>query len=449
VTLSAISPETEAYAAAFDEISGSARTRAEAPWIRKLRSDAFARFQELGFPAHDDEAWRYTSVTPVTRTTWRTPPAQPRGHRFPTVPLDLSAKLRLVFVNGRWSKDLSSDGPLPEGLELSSMAAVVRDHPDWLQPFLGRHAGWEKSPFTAWNTAFFEDGAFVRIRRDTVLREPIELVFIAEGNPGDGAEPPVSHVRNLIVADPHSEASVVETYVGDGLTLTNAVTEVALETGASLEHYKVQRESLAAVHVQTIAATASPSSRYTSNNIALGSSLARTEIGVVLDGAGAECALNGLFLGGGGQHLDNRTTIDHAKPHGSSREVYKGILDGRARGVFHGTILVRKDAQKTDAIQTNKNLLLSREALVNSTPALEIFADDVKCKHGSTIGQLDATAMFYLRSRGIGEEDARAILTWAFAEDVVRRIRIPQIRAGVEAALGLRLPGADAAVGAQ
>jgi Fe-S cluster assembly protein SufD len=176
--------------------------------------------------------------------------------------------------------------------------------------------------------------------------------------------------------------------------------------------------------------------------------MARTDISVVLDGAGAECSLNGLFVGGGTQHLDTHTMIDHAKPHGSSRELYKGILDGRARGVFHGTILVRKDAQKTDAIQTNKNLLLSKEALVNSTPALEIFADDVKCKHGSTIGQLDATAMFYLRSRGIGEDDARAILTWAFAEDVVRRIRVPQIRAGVEAALGLRLPGADSASGA-
>jgi Fe-S cluster assembly protein SufD len=444
VTLSALSRDTEAYAAAFEQIAGSARARAEAPWLRKLRSDAFARFQELGFPAPDDEAWKYTSVAPVTRTTWQIAPPEPRRHRFPTIPLDLSASLRLVFVNGRFSKELSSDlAALPEGVELASIAVVVRDHPDWLQPFLGRHASSEKSAFTAWNMAFFEDGAFVRIRRDAALREPVELVFIAEAEPGAG--PFVSHVRNLIVADPHSEAAVVETYVGDGLSLTNAVTEVALETGAALHHYKVQRESLEAVHLQTIAAAASPSSRYTSHNVALGSSLARTEIGVVLDGAGAECELNGLFVGGGSQHLDTHTMIDHAKPHGSSRELYKGILDGRARGVFHGTILVRKDAQKTDAMQTNKNLLLSREALVNSTPALEIFADDVKCRHGSTIGQLDAAAMFYLQSRGIGEEDARAILTWAFAEDVVRRIRIPQIRAGVEAALGLRLPGAEGA----
>jgi Fe-S cluster assembly protein SufD len=442
VTFSALSRDTEAYAADFEKAAGTARARAEAAWLRKLRSDAFARFQELGFPRPDDEAWKYTSVTPVTRTVWRTAPPEPRRHRFPTVPLDLSAAVRLVFVNGRFSKSLSSEGPLPDGLEVSSMAAVLRDHPDWLQPFLGSRASWEKSPFAAWNTAFFEDGAFVRIRRDAVLREPVEIVFIAEAEPG--SEPCVSHVRNLILADPHSQASVVETYVGDGLSLTNAVTEVALETGAALEHYKVQRESLEAVHVQTIAATASPSSRYTSNHVALGSALARTEIAVVLDGPGAECELNGLFVGSGTQHLDTHTLIDHAKPHGSSRELYKGILGGRARGVFHGTILVRKDAQKTDAIQTNKNLLLSREALVNSTPALEIFADDVKCKHGSTIGQLDAAAMFYLQSRGIGEEDARAILTWAFAEDVVRRIRIPQIRAGVEAALGLRLPGADA-----
>jgi len=442
VTVSAVSRDTEAYAATFEEIAGGARARSEAPWIRKLRSDAFARFQEAGFPAPDDEAWKYTSVVPVTRTTWQIAPPEPRRHRFPTIPLDLSASLRLVFVNGRLSKELSSNvAALPEGVELASMAAVVRDHPGWLEPFLGRHASSEKSAFTAWNTAFFEDGAFVRIRRDAALREPVELVFIAESEPEAG--PFVSHVRNVIVAGPHSEATVVETYVGDGLSLTNAVTEVALETGAALHHYKVQRESLESVHLQTIAANASPSSRYTSHNVALGSALARTEIGVVLDGAGAECELNGLFVGGGSQHLDTHTMTDHAKPHGSSRELYKGILDGRARGVFHGTILVRKDAQKTDAMQTNKNLLLSREALVNSTPALEIFADDVKCRHGSTIGQLDAAAMFYLQSRGIGEEDARAILTWAFAEDVVRRIRIPQIRAGVEAALGLRLPGAE------
>ena len=443
MTLSAVSRDTEAYAAAFEEAASSVRSRAEAPWIRKLRSDAFALFQEVGFPGPDDEAWKYTSLAPVTRNVWRTAAPEPRGHRFPTIPLDLFAPARLVFVNGRLSKNLSSDpAALPEGVELASLAAVLRDHPDWAQPFLGRRASPEKSAFTAWNTASFEDGAFVRIRRDAVLREPVELVFIAEAEAG--SPPCVSHVRNLIVADPHSEASVVETYVGDGLSLTNAVTEVALETGSSIEHYKVQRESLQAVHIQTIAATASPSSRYTSHNVALGSALARTDIGVVLDGAGAECELNGLFVGGGSQHLDTHTMIDHAKPHGSSRELYKGILDGRARGVFHGTILVRKDAQKTDAIQTNKNLLLSREALVNSTPALEIFADDVKCKHGSTIGQLDAAAMFYLQSRGIGEEDARAILTWAFADDVVRRIRIPQIRAGVEAALGLRLPGGDA-----
>jgi Fe-S cluster assembly protein SufD len=222
----------------------------------------------------------------------------------------------------------------------------------------------------------------------------------------------------------------------------NAVTEISVGDGASVEHSKIQRESSDAFHVQTIAAGLDRGSQFTSHNVALGAALARTDIGVVFGGEGGDCTLNGLFLGDGDQTLDTHTIIDHAKPHCTSRELYKGILDGRSRGVFHGTILVRKDAQKTDAFQTNKNLLLSKDARVHSTPALEILADDVKCRHGSTIGQLDAAALFYLRSRGIGEEDARALLTWAFASDVAARLTVPEVRAEVERALGLRLPGA-------
>jgi Fe-S cluster assembly protein SufD len=219
------------------------------------------------------------------------------------------------------------------------------------------------------------------------------------------------------------------------------VTEVILGEGAVLEHYKVQRESLAAFHVQTIQVSQGRASNYISHNLCLGSALARTDWNVVFEGEGGECALNGLFLAGGSQHMDNHTLIDHAVPHCASRELYKGILDGRARGVFHGKIIVRPNAQKTDAMQTNKNLLLSREALVNSTPALEILADDVKCRHGSTIGQLDANALFYLRSRGIGERQARALLTYGFAADVAGRIRIPAVREEIEKALGLALTG--------
>jgi Fe-S cluster assembly protein SufD len=237
---------------------------------------------------------------------------------------------------------------------------------------------------------------------------------------------------------------LIETYLGAGSAgssyWTNAVTEILVRDGALVEHTKMQQESLSGFHLQTISVMQERASRFTSHDIAFGAALARTDLAVRFDGEGGECTLNGLFVGAGTQLLDTHTLIDHAKPHCSSRELYKGILDDKSRGVFHGTILVRPDAQKTDAIQTNKNLLLSREALVDSTPALEIFADDVKCKHGSTIGQLDPTALFYLRSRGIGESDARALLTWAFAEDVARRISVPEVRAAVETALAGRLP---------
>jgi len=433
----ALSPGTdlsqEIAAAAFDRLR--TRARGEAGWLQELRREAFARFQALGFPTPHDESWKYTNVAPIARIAWE--PVSPDADSSLPVPAGV-AGIRLAFVNGRWSRALSSSSALPAGLVVLSLAEVTRDHPEWLEAHLSRRAAWEKNAFTAWNTAFLEDGAFVRIARGVAIAGPIHLLFLSEQT---GA-PAVSHPRNVIVAERGAQASVVETYVGEGVSLTNSVTELFVGDGASIEHSKVQRESSDAFHVQTIAAGLDRGSQFTSHNVALGASLARTDIGVLFEGEGGDCTLNGLFLGGGAQTLDTHTIIDHAKPHCTSRELYKGILDGRSRGVFHGTILVRKDAQKTDAFQTNKNLLLSKEALVNSTPALEIFADDVKCRHGSTIGQLDAAALFYLRSRGIGEEDARALLTWAFASDVAARLTVPEVRAEVERALGLRLPGA-------
>jgi Fe-S cluster assembly protein SufD len=246
----------------------------------------------------------------------------------------------------------------------------------------------------------------------------------------------------LIVAGERSQASIVQVFEGSGRYFTNAVTEIEVGPGASLEHTLLQREGEPAAHVHFVAARVARAGRLVSNNVSLGSALARTDLSATLDGEGAEVAMNGLFLGRGAQHLDNHTTIDHAKPHTSSRELYKGIMDGASRGVFHGTILVRPDAQKTDAIQTNKNLLLSREALVNSTPALQIFADDVKCKHGSTTGQLDETALFYLTARGIGRAEARAMLTRAFAEDAAARISAPEVRAEIDGEIAARLAGA-------
>ena len=381
---------------------------AAAPWLAELKRRAFARFEELGFPTAHDEDWRSTGLQLITSTAW-TRARHDQEFRF--LP--------------------------PAGVRVSPLAQALRE----AEPHLARIAGFEHSAFTALNTACFEDAIVLEILPGAVITQPIEIVLRSP----DAGRPEVSYPRVLVLAGERSQASIVQTFTGEGRSFTNAVTEIALGQGAILEHTLLQRESDAACHVHTLAARQARASRFTSHNIALGSALARTDLRVALEAEGAECTLYGLFVGKGAQHLDMHTTIDHASPRCVSRELYKGILDGAARGVFHGRILVRKDAQKTDAVQTNKNLLLSRQALVNSTPALEILADDVKCRHGSTTGQLDAAALFYLRSRGIGEQAARALLTWAFAADVAERIRVPSVRAEVERELGLLLAGAPMA----
>jgi Fe-S cluster assembly protein SufD len=386
-------------------------------------------------------------VQPIARTPFV--PAQPGRPVEPLLPR-LPGSIELVFVDGRFSETLSAHGGAVDGVRVGSLRQALGSSPERIEPYLSRIAGIQKSSFTALNTAVFEDGALIEVARGAVVRDPIHLLFVST----EGARASVSHPRSLILLGQNSQATVVESYVGESAPLTpalsrreregapyftNAVTEIALSEGSILDHYKLERESGQAYHVHALEVRQERSTQLTQHNLALGGQLARTDVNVLLDGPGADCVLNGLFVGRGAQHLDNHTVIDHAKPHGTSRELYKGILDGKARGVFHGKIIVRPNAQKTDAMQTNKNLLLSREALVNSTPALEIFADDVKCKHGSTIGQLDPTALFYLRSRGIGEEQARDLLTYAFAADVAGRIRIPAIRAEVEEFLGAAL----------
>jgi Fe-S cluster assembly protein SufD len=426
---------TSLYREAFAAFGKS--RRAEPEWLAELRRRAFARFEELGFPTPRMEAWKYTGVAPIARTAFRAAElaGEPAGV---AVPEFAAAGPRLVFVNGTFRRDLSSV-PADGSLTVSSLRQALAERGEALERHLARQADWEDHAFTAWNTAFFTDGAFLEIPRGAVLPAPIELLFLARA----GAEPIAAHPRNLIVVGPQSQAVIVERYAGRGDPyLTNAVTEISVGEGAVLDHTKLQRESPAGYHVHTIQARLESRASFTSHNVALGAALARTDINVLFDGEGGECTLNGLFIGEDSQHLDTHTFIDHARPHCGSRELYKGILDEKSRGVFHGTIVVRPGAQKTDAMQTNKNLLLSSEALVDSTPALEIFADDVKCKHGSTIGQLDANALFYLRSRGIAEREARAILTYAFAADVAGRLRLPAVRAEIEELLAARLSGA-------
>jgi len=416
-------------------------------WLTKIRRAGMERFREMGFPTVRDDAWKYTNVAPIRKVPFEPAPesgpmaAPGRGRRPHPGSLPEGEGTQVVFVNGRYSRALSSDAARSDGLEVKSLKEVLAERPEWAEPHLGRITR-EGNAFAAINAAFLDDGAFVRLPARTRIDRPIYLVFLSEPVFG----PTLSHPRNLVIAEPGSQASLVETYIGTAgeLYFTNAVTEVVLGEGAVLDFSRLERESDAAFHVSTIAVSQGRDSHFTSHSISLGGALARNDLNVRLDAEGAGCTLNGLFLGSGSQLLDNHTLIDHVKPHGTSRELYKGIMDGKSRGIFHGTIIVRPDAQKTDAMQTNKNLLLSKEALVNSEPALEIFADDVKCRHGSTIGQLDAAAMFYLRSRGIGEQEARHLLVYAFASDVASRIRVAPVRSFVERQLGLLLPGSGA-----
>ena len=412
-------------------------------WLRSLRAGAMASFEEKGFPTTRDEDWRHTSVAGLVRTSFE----QGRSHAVRPDAAAVSALSfghafeghQLVFVDGHFAPELSSFA-VGDAVQARSLRDVLDREPELVRPHLDRLAGAPDRAFAALNSAFLEDGAFLSVPAGTVLAAPIHLVFFSS----PGKRPTASHPRVLVVAGRNSQATVVESYGGPaGATyFTNAVTEIVLEEGAGLEHYRLQRESANAFHVGTLAVKQGRATRFASHAVSLGAALSRTDIRQAFAGEGSECVLNGLFLAGDSQHTDTHTWIDHAAPHCSTRELYKGIVDDRARGVFVGRILVRQGAQKTDAIQTNKNLILSKEALIDSLPQLEILADDVKCKHGSTTGQLDPLALFYLRSRGIGEKAARALLTYAFASDVVQRIRLEPIRAGLTEHLQRRLPGA-------
>jgi Fe-S cluster assembly protein SufD len=403
-------------------------------WLAERRAQSFTRFLDRGFPGPKEEAWRFTHTRRLTSIPWV--PAKGRPARsalseeaLAALSMRIPGAVELVFVNGRLSPELSR-GEMPPCVRVRELSDAVAE------PWLGRIAA--EGPFTDLNTAFFDGGVAIEIAPGAIVENPIHLLFASHEEDVFAFTSP----RVLLLAGAGSQSPLIETYLGErGVYWTNAVTEILLREGAIVEHTKMQQESTSGFHLQTISVVQERASCFTSHNVAFGASLARTDLAVRFDGEGAECALNGLFVGNAAQLLDTHTLIDHATPHCSSRELYKGILDGKARGVFHGTILVRKDAQKTDAMQTNKNILLSREALVDSTPALEILADDVKCKHGSTIGQLDSAALFYLRSRGIGEKDARDLLTHAFAADVANRIRFAPIRQRVESALRRTLSG--------
>ena len=413
----------------------------EPRWLVDLRRMGMARFTELGLPSVRDEDWRQTPLGAVARTSFRRPPEESSVRPDALAPLTFGHAFdghSIVFVNGRYAPTLSSLGA-QDGVRIESLARLLDREPKLAERHLGKILA-RGNAFAALNTAFLEDGAVVIVPAGVALAEAIHVVHHSTA----AAEPTVSHPRLLVIAERNSQATVVESYGGpDGQPyLTNAVTEIVLADGAVLDHYKVQREGVSSFHIATLAVTQGRDAHFASHSIALGGAIARQDVDQAFAGPGGDCALGGLFLATGSQLTDTHTRVDHAVPHCSSRQLYKGIVDGNARGVFVGRVVVAKDAQKTDAQQTNKNLLLSRHALVHSVPQLEILADDVKCKHGSTTGQLDPAALFYLRSRGIGEDAARSLLVYAFASDVVARIKVEALRSGLGRYLRERLPSA-------
>jgi len=423
-----VSEYKEQYASAFKR-KQTGGANGTPPWLSALRESGMSSFDALGFPTSRNEDWKYTSLEKLAAQNFASSNGESKilhsDEIFARSMIDLDAP-RLVFINGRYSAPLSGVGNSVGDVAIQSLAEFIKRDDPSVAARLGHYAKPQRQAFTALNTAFLDDGAAISIPAKRRVERPISLLFVSTAP----SHPVVSYPRTLIMLGADSEAKIVESYLGinGSAYFCNAVTELVGDAGAVVEHVRLQQESDEGFHIGTLAANLARGCHLTAHALSLSGGLVRNNVRVILNGEGAACVLNGLYLADGKQHIDNFTEIEHAQPRASSLELYKGILGGSAHGVFNGKIIVHKDAQKSDARQTNKNLLLSANAMVNSKPQLEIYADDVKCSHGSTIGQIDADAMFYLRSRGLDVEQARSMLSFAFASDIVGRIKIASVR---------------------
>ncbi len=411
-------------------------------WLAEHRRGGIARFREVGFPTTRQEAWRFTDVSTIAQTPFALAQGPGRGAVLPETVREFvipdMEPLVAVFVNGRFAPRLSSLRRLPADVHVGSLDAASRQTPATAEHHLGRYASISGSPFTALNAGFTRDGAFVRVPHNVVLDAPIQLLFVSDAS-GEGSF--VTHPRNLIVVEPGARVSLVESYVGigDGSYWTNAVTETVVGENARLDAYRLQREGPNGCHTAAAQAYQDRNSVYSCITFAFGGALTRHDLGIVLDGEGAEATLDGLSVLGDRQHVDVHTTLDHAKPHCTSWEFFNGVFDDRARGVFNGRIIVRPGAQKTDSKQTNNNLLLSRRARADSQPQLEIYADDVKCTHGATLGPIDEQQVFYLQSRGLDAAAARSLLTYGFAAEILSNVALDALRNAVDRVVKARL----------
>jgi len=419
----------QAYVSAFETLKKGVFS-SDPSWLKKIREQAISHFDRNGFPTPRLEEWKYTHVDPIVKSSFQ---LWEKGMKHSLTLETLTPFLfeqnhwnRLVFVNGCFDASLSQTENLPQGVQVRNLNDVVATDPDLISKHLAQYSLTEKNSFTALNTAFIEDGYVFYLPKGVQIKEPIHFLFITDSEEGSV----LAHPRNLIIADEGAQATVIESYVSKkGISyFNNTVTEIRLEQSAKLHYYKIQNESEQAFHIAATQVHQERDSYFSSFVFSLGAALARQELNVVFQDEGTECILDGLYLVKGSQHVDHHTLIDHKKPHGTSNQLYKGILDGRSTAVFNGKVHVHKDAQQTDAHQMNKNLMLSDQATVDTKPQLDIYANDVKCTHGAAIGQLEDHEMFYLKSRGISEEMAKSLLTYGFASELISRVRVQALK---------------------
>jgi len=415
------------YQAAFRSVRELSSTVA---WLELVRNSAMDRFEQLGFPSVKEEDWKYTNLASLVKEEFAPVTSSSSDvHEVERFGYSETATAHLVVVDGFLREDLSTKNGLGDVVAVDLFSAVEdARYNKIIRKYLARNAGYHNNGLTALNTAFLQSGVFLWIPKNVKLERPLQITFMADAENG------ASFPRLLVVAEENSSATLIESFASsnDGKYFTNAIAEIVLKDGAQLEHYRLQRESNNAYHVSTTSAELGRASRYNTTSINLGARLSRHDVSVVMDHEGAETSVDGLYMVGSDQHTDTHSVIDHKEPHCTSHQLYKGILDGNSRAVFNGKVFVREGAQKTDAMQTNKNLLLSEKARVDTKPQLEIYADDVKCAHGAAVGQIEPEELFYLETRGIGPELGRNLLTYGFAEEVIGKIKIDSIRAQLD-----------------
>lgn len=406
--------------------------------IHQLRQSAIEKFSQLGFPTTRNEEWKYTNVSDLAKTEFS--PTQ-AGTAITGIPEHYKAGLpeahTLVFVDGRFNAELSDINDIQPGLQIGSLAEGLAKGQPGIQSFLTHNAEFEKDGFTALSTAFLQDGAFIHISNDIEVQKPVHLLFVTSA----GEKNRIIQPRILIVAERNARATIVESWKSTGTQkyFNNIVSEIVINENAAINHVKIQDENESAYHISSTYVKQSRDSHFHNTSVSFGANLARNNITAMLDAEGITTTLNGVYIADGQQHMDTHTTIHHAKPHCESNEMYKGILDGKAHGVFNGKIYVHPDAQKTNAMQGNHTMLLSDEATIDTKPQLEIYADDVRCTHGATIGQLDNDAYFYMRARGLGAKQARQLLLYAFASEVVEEIKPKGLREHISALMSEKM----------